>query len=93
MPNLTEKKSKKRKPSIAVPTKNPFTGRPFASEKEKQDFITSQEEKRAQMMIDREAKGAERLIAVNKIFAFFATNGITEEDLRQVFRGGIFPRR
>ena len=44
------KKAKERRPSIAVPTMNPITGKQFASDEEKEAFIADQQTKRDAML-------------------------------------------
>jgi len=87
---MPKKDKKKKKPSIAVPTVNPFTGKPFASEAEKQAFIAEQKAKHDVMKVKREEREVKRLAAAIKILKFFETNGITTEDLNLTFKHNLF---
>lgn len=79
------KKAKRREPSIAVPTINPFTGRKFTSEAEKKKFVDAQKVKRDEMLAARQVRKDLREVAANKIVAFFQNNNISKEELELVF--------
>ena len=86
------KKDKKNKPSIAVPSVNPFTGRPFASEAEKKAFIAEQKAKHEAMKVKRQEKEVKRLAAATKILDHFKPYGITAEDLNLTFKHNLFSK-
>lgn len=73
----------------AVPNINPFTGKRFTSDEEREQFRVEHEAKINQMRQLAEQKRDSVIVSRDKIVAHFEKQGITQEDLRNVF-GPIF---
>ena len=83
-------------PAILIPTINPVTGLPFASEKEKQaykeqkklEYAAMREQARArqqELAVEKQAKQEAFQVAVQKFAAFLEPAGLTDEEVQMLF--------
>lgn len=78
------------RPASTVPTVNPFTGRAFHNDAEKQQFMKEQEDKQLVVHNAQVEQRKAREEAIAAIVRVFERNGVSEEQVRLAFGPRVF---